>query len=194
MTIVTLNVATIKKAGTVQQTVAKSYTVVRRQRERETGSGIGFWNLKAHLQCHNYSNKVTFPNLSQTVLLARKHCSNTWTLDSHSHPNHHIMNGAFKELWFSIYLSVFSTVMVLLSSMYKCGLLLGWQDLPHLWSASSLGLHKRVAVFSFFSYGPLGFVIILGTLGRFYILFSSFCFSSLLFSFSLTNLKLTSFY
>lgn len=188
----TLNVATIKKAGTVQRTVAKSYTVVRRQREREIGSGIGFRNLKAQLQCHNYSNKVTFPNLSQTVLLAREHCSNTWTLDSQSHPKHHIMNGAFKELWFSIYPSVFSTVMVLLSSMYKCGLLLGWQDLSHLWSASSLGLHKRVAFF--FSYRRLGFVIILGTLGRFHILFSSFCFSSLLFSFSLTNLKLTSFY
>ena len=76
MIIMTLNVATIKKAGTVQQTVAKSYILVRRQRQREIWSGTGFWNLKAHLQCHNYYNKVTFPNLSQTVLLAREYCLN----------------------------------------------------------------------------------------------------------------------
>jgi hypothetical protein len=41
--------------------------ICRQQEERETRIGLDFWNPKAHLQWHTFSNKATSPNSSQLV-------------------------------------------------------------------------------------------------------------------------------
>lgn len=49
--------------------VAENYKLISRQKENKPMSGMGFWNLEAHLQGHTSFYKVTTHNPSQIIPL-----------------------------------------------------------------------------------------------------------------------------